>query len=134
MTQLNEIIKLIKFPFNLKEKDFYKENLRNNILVSESEKIFLNGNFIEYYQYKKRTNGEKWISIDIYIKYEKIEEVMKILHNYSKENDTFKTISDKKFEESENNYVFYSLENDRKIRLDVLKYENKLVFLLTQFL
>lgn len=133
MKQFNEILKLIEFPNFIEKEDFEKENIESSQIISESKKKLINGNFIDYYLFKKRTNGENWKSIDIYIKPEKVENVLKLLYNFSLKRDIFDTKSNKKFEESNDNYVFYSLKSESKIRLDILKSENKLAFLLTKF-
>lgn len=120
----NELLKLLEFPDSINFSDKIKYSETDSQGISTSERIILDGKYIDYYKYSKREKDEFWQSIDIYIKIEKNENVIIQLNKF---------LEHKEFNDIENNERIFEHYINDNCRVELIKIENRLVFLITKF-
>lgn len=130
----DKILELIDFPNSLEfSVKLNKLNIDSQGICS-SPHIVVNGEFIDYFQHKKKEREESWTSLDIIIKQDKIVETLNILSNFLLKEKLIELEEFEDFKKVENNHTFFMRKSTDDKRLEIVKSENKLALLITKII
>jgi hypothetical protein len=131
---VQKILDIVEYP------NIFDLSLENEKIISidfEGINIYemhtLNHKFIDYFQFRRRENGEFWKSLDIYIQQNKNDELLKILNLLLVENEIITAENIKKFGDISNGNTYFIIELEPKNRIDIMRINDHISIQIIRF-